>query len=740
MIKDRFSKIRHSRPVPPVARRSRALLWSAAALALIVITSAAFWFFRPKPTSPASSPYPIGYTAPPIVLVSIDTLRADYLSCYGNRGPGTPHIDTMTKGGTLFSQVSAQTPLTLPSHVSFLTSTYPFSNGIEDNGQQLGPSAVTLAEVLKSRGYRTASFVGGFVMDRRFGLDQGFDVYDSPFDPSRQIEVDPEDLKRLGEDVVQAAIRWLTKNGDEPFFLFLHLFDLHTPYNLPPSVQTRFPGPGYDAELSYVDEMLGRFWEFLAERGLLERALIVFTADHGESLGEHGEKTHGYFIYQSTLWVPLIIHWPAGAGPFPAKVEEPISLLGVAPTILHFAGIPQPSEFQGQSLLGLLNQESPSTSEEVYSESLYARDHFGCSALRCLRLGRYKYIEAPQPELYDLAQDPGELHNLYSEQQAMALDYRQRLSSLRSRFHSQQQARSKPPSPEVIARLRSLGYLAGSSPRPVTPEAGPDPKDRIVEYGNYRRAIGLALSGQLKQSNALLERVVAKDPDLLDVRNVLGSNQQKLGQHAEAVKTYRQVLEKDPLNVLAHFNLGVSYSKLNRLDDAIKELQAALAAASTSGRALEQVTAPAEELLGTIWLQRKDYERARLHFEQLLKIAPSSFVAHYNLAWLATREERLDEGVRHLHAALQADPQNAAAHNALGGLYLRQGDLDEAKARFSEAIRLEPKLAWAHYNLGLVLSQKGSRDAAARQFRQALAVEPRFRPARDALKYLRQTQ
>src|SRR5581483_8016493 len=218
--------------------------------------------------------------APPVILISVDTLRADRLSCYGARQQ-TPRIDSLAKGGTLLSQASAQVPLTLPSHLSLLSSTYPFSNGVEDNGQ-VAPVMVTLASVLKGRGYRTAAFVGGFVLDKRFGLDQGFDVYDSPFAAPGDREAEAADLKRLGEDVVRSATEWIGKNAATPFFVFLHLFDLHTPENLPPAVRARFPGPRYEAELAYVDEVLGRFLDFLAQRALLDKALIVFLSDHGE--------------------------------------------------------------------------------------------------------------------------------------------------------------------------------------------------------------------------------------------------------------------------------------------------------------------------------------------------------------------------------------------------------------------------------------------------------------------------
>ena len=223
------------------------------------------------------------------------------------------------------------------------------------------------------------------------------------------------------------------KYSGAPFFVFLHLFDLHTPENLPPAVRARFPGPRYDAELAYVDELLGHFWDDLKQRGLVDKALIVFLSDHGESLGEHRENTHGYFIYQSTLHVPLMIHWPAGSAPAPARIDAPVSLLGVAPTILQFAGVPAPASFQGHSLMPLWKSKS-TTDEEIYSESLYAYHHFQTSSLRSLRVGSHKYIQAPRAELYDLAKDPAERRNLASGQPALALSYRKRLEGLRKRI------------------------------------------------------------------------------------------------------------------------------------------------------------------------------------------------------------------------------------------------------------------------------------------------------------------
>jgi choline-sulfatase len=572
----------------------------------------------------------------PVILISVDTLRADHLSCYGYEKIRTPHFDSLAKGGTLFSAVDTPVPMTLPAHTSLLTSTYPFVHGVEENGQPVRPGAVTLAGVLKSHGYRTAAFIGGYVLDASFGLDQGFDFYDSPFGIHPHPGAEPPDLRRPAETVLRGATEWLSKNTDRPFFVFIHLYDVHEPYS-----------HGYDAQVSYVDEQLGRFWQFLTTKGLANKTLIVLTSDHGESLGEHGEDTHGYFIYQSTLWAPLLIHWPADKGPHAARVDEPASLIDVAPTILQSLSIADPGQFQGRSLL------KPGE-EAVYGESMYARDHLGCSPLRSLRVGRYKYIQAPKPELYDLAKDPGEMHNLYDREKALARSLHERLQST----HNPKRQRGEA-NPEVVARLRSLGYLAGNR-RASNQESGPDPKDRLDEYLRYSRGIMLSSTGRLP----------------------------------EAIREFQQVLKQDPQNALAHFYLAVCYHRSRRLDDSAKELDATLAIAPDYWRA--------EELLGSIWLEKKDYARAREQFTHLLKTVPGDYGAHYNLGILASRDGKWEEALRHLRAAVDADPHSAPAH----------------------------------YRLGIVLLQGKKEREAGQEFRQALAADPDFVEARKALEKL----
>ena len=651
----------------------------------------------------------------PVILISVDTLRADYLSCYQRARDVTSHIDSLAQNGTLFSQVSALVPLTLPSHVAMLTSTYPFVNGVEDNGVPFGAGG-TIATVLKDAGYHTAAFVGGFVLDRRFGLGRGFDVYDSPFDLHKKAVTDAGDLKRPGAQVAEAAMRWLDQNGNSPFFLFLHLYDLHTPYNLPSGVPRRGEA-GYRAELAYVDGVIGNFLAYLERSGLLNKSLVVFTSDHGEGLGEHGETTHGYFIYESTLHVPLIIHWPqTQRSASPQRVDEPASLLDVAPTILDSLGLPRPPSTQGRSLIAARSDD-----REIFSESLYARNHFGCAALRSLRVSHYKYIDAPAPELYDLSTDPLELRNLFSTQTARATAMRTRIVSLISGAPAD---KPRTPSPEAANALRSLGYLSGSTASSRL-ASHIDPKSRIVDFERYGQALALASAGRLAESSRLLSTLSEKLPDVVDIRISLGLNHQQAGDYTKAAQEFQRVLESAPLNAQVHFDLALSYFRLRRLEQAMKELQAALA--------LEPWYTRAEELLAQICLETKDYSAARARLDHLLSIDPESYAAHYNLGVLAAMKGDWAQAELELTSALHTDPTSAEAHNTLGSVFLRRGDLKQARAELEQAIRLEPQFAFAHYNLALVSKKEQKMDEATRELRNALKADPSFHAAKTEL-------
>jgi choline-sulfatase len=570
--------------------------------------------------------------------------------------------------------------------------------------------------VLKDAGYRTAAFVGGFVLDRRFGLSRGFDVYDSPFDLHHKTAVDVGDLKRPADQVAAAAMRWLDQNSSAPFFLFLHFYDLHTPYDRPPDPRLRRGEMGYGAELAYVDRVLGDFLAYLKGRGLLRTALIVFTSDHGEGLGEHRENTHGYFIYQSTLHVPLIVHWPEGLKRVPYdRVDEPASLLDVAPTILEALGLPRSPEMRGRGLI------AGKGAAEIYSESLYPRNHFGCAGLRAVRSGRYKYIDAPNPELYDLSIDPLESRNLYSTEQARAVAMRKRIMSLLANAPA---AKPRSPSPDTVKALRSLGYLSGSS---ATSRLASriDPKERIGDFELYGHALAMASAGQLEESSALLEGLAEKLPDVVDIRTTLGLNDQISGRYAAAAQEFKRVLERAPQNAQAHFDLALCQFRLHRPEEAIQELELTLT--------LEPWYTRAEEMLIDIYLQKKDYAEARTRLQHLLSVDPRSYTAHYDLGVFAATAKNWSEAQRELLSAIHTDPASAEAHNTLGSVYLQTGQLEQAGSELEEAIRLQPEFAWAHYNLALVFKRQQKADDAARELRAALKADPTFPAARAEL-------
>jgi choline-sulfatase len=552
----------------------------------------------------------------PVILISIDTLRADHLGIYGYNKIRTPHIDSFAKDGTLFTQAEAQIPLTLPSHTSLLTSTYPFQNRVEENGERVPNGLVTLASVLRAHGYKTAAFVASDFLDRRYRLDAGFDVYDSPFDLEAAKRANPFSisLRRDGALVVRAALLWLDANRGQPVFVFLHLYDLHTPYTLPEDVAPARGISRYDAQLEYVDQVLGRFQQALVKSGWWQRSLVVFVSDHGEGLGDHQEIDHGYFIYESTLHVPLIIHWPSGLV-YPPLARVPAGLIDVAPTILAILRLPTPPCFEGKSQLGAIKSGESAGASFVYSESMYTYDAFRWAPLRALRLGRYKLIRAPKPELYDLAADPREEHNLIFTKSALAAELQNQLGQVLARYTAKESAPQPTVPPETLAELESVGYLA-AEPGGQRADSGIDPKDRLREFQRYQAA-------------------------LLSLEE---------GHASVALPEFHRIVSEDPQNILARFYLGECYRKTQKAEKALEEWAALLK--------LDPRYAPAAEAFGQYWLERGDYAQARLRFAQVLVLTPDSYTGHFQLAIADEHLGLLTEAYEHLKAACNIVPHD----------------------------------------------------------------------------------
>ena len=422
--------------------------------------------------------------APNVVLITIDTLRADHLGCFGYQQIKTPNIDGLAADGTLFTRAFTTVPVTLPSHATMLTGTYPMLSGMHDfSGNKLSLQQPTLATVLKQSGYATGAVVAAAVLDSRFGLNQGFDFYYDHFDFNRLDEANLDETERPGNQVADQALDWLAKNSQKKFFFWMHLYDPHFPYRPPEPYATEYASHLYDGEIAFADEQVGRLLRFLKDKGLYQNTIIVLSGDHGESLGEHGEKTHGFFIYNATMHVPLIIHLPGKTAA--SKVATPVSLVDLMPTVLAAVGANAPAQVQGRSLLPLVHDESSERERNVYGETFLPRLHFNWSELRGAENTKYHFIDAPRPELYDLAKDPGELHNLFADKKAVADEMRAQLKGLiRENSAGKELADKTGLDPALMERLKAMGYAGFSGGGDVTVSNSdlPDPKDRIVTY------------------------------------------------------------------------------------------------------------------------------------------------------------------------------------------------------------------------------------------------------------------
>lgn len=546
---------------------------------------------------------------PPVILISIDTLRADHLGIYGRPHNPTPHIDSFAENGTFFTQIDSQIPLTLPSHTVLFTSTYPFQNHIEENAEIVPSGVVTLASVLQKNGYHTGAFIGSSLLSRRYGLNKGFETYDSPFFATGEQTAGPYSVRvrRDGALVIHSALNWLTSRQNGPAFAFIHLFDLHTPYAVRGfSGQRLLPNaPGYDAEIQYVDELLGHLKDTLVRRGLWQRSVVIVLADHGESLGDHGETSHGYFAYESTLHVPLIVHWPESDTSHPKKVDEPAGLIDVAPTLLNYLHIAVPTSFAGKNLLDNSNKH------EIYSETAYAHDAFRWAMLCEIRIGETVYISAPHPELYNLQLDPTERKNVIAAHADEARSLKAQLAALLARYSNVHSTATADRSGPSQAALRSLGYIAAGLQH-SNDDSGPDPKDRLPEYQAYEKALTELYSNQA----------------------------------TAAVTGFRNLLAKDPANTLARYYLGESYMKLNQPSEALREWQAAI------GR--DHGYEPALVAMGDIYLVQKLPAKARDAFEQATLLEPMDSEAQLRLAVAEEQLGQTQDANRHIEAACRA--------------------------------------------------------------------------------------
>src|SRR5205807_8525414 len=519
--------------------------------------------------------FAIGYAAlavptasPNVVFITIDTLRPDHLGCYGDKQIRTPNIDTLAADGTRFERAYTAVPVTLPSHTVIFTGTYPTLSGVHDfAANKLSPTQATLASVLKDNGYTTGAVIGSAVLDSRFGLNHGFDFYYDHFDFNRLQESNLDEMERPGNIVADVTLDWLSKNYQKKFFLWMHLYDPHYPYRPPPPYSEQYKDRPYDGEIAFADAQVGRLIEFLKNKGLYQNTLIILSGDHGESLGEHGEKTHGFFIYNATLHVPLIIHLP---GDMHARTgQNLVNLADIMPTVLAALNIQLPAHVQGQSLLPIISPKKEDNARSLYAETFLPRLHFNWSELRGVETANYHFIDAPKPELYDLSKDPGETQNLMSQKKAVAEEMRLKLAALIRDYSAGRELAEKTGlDPALMERLKSLGYagFSGGGNPTVSNRNLPDPKDRIQIYELISDAMSESQHGEYAQSTQKLNAALKTEPDSVAIHYLLGLDYYRMRDYQNSVEHLRKVLQLSPDYALAAFHLGLAYARTGQFD------------------------------------------------------------------------------------------------------------------------------------------------------------------------------
>ena len=655
-----------------------------------------------------------------VLLITIDTLRADHLGSYGYAPAQTPALDALAARGLRFVHAATVAPLTLPAHSSLMTGTFPAYHGVRDNGGfYLGDDQITLAEVLRGRGYRTGGFVAAFVLDRRWGIAQGFDQYYDNFDLAQfRSDMGLDAVQRPGSEVVSHAIEWLDQDHARPFLAWVHLYEPHAPYEPPDAIRARFPPTlvgAYDGEIATADTQVGRLLDHLEKSGRLDRTLVVVLGDHGESLGEHGEEQHGFFVYDADIRIPLII---AGPGIPTRAVSDQVRIVDVMPTVLQILGAAIPAPVQGRSLLPLLRGERLDL--EALSETWYPRHHYGWSELTSLSDGRYHFIAAPRRELYDTLTDPAELHNLASENPGRleALD-----RALRSAV-AQTAARGRPAAPramdpDVEERLRSLGYVASSiSPRALEDRPRPDPKDRIAQYNLLKQAALDSVEGRVDDGIGKVKQALAADPEIVEAYLMLGTMNAKAHRQEASLAAYRKAVEIDPENDSAAFSLALAYKTAGRLDAAEAGFQRVLALSPRDWKSQYQ--------LADIWMQQGHFDRAAatLEHEVDADIEQPTFLTKLGECYIELKQ--YDKAERALTRALSRKADQPVARYDLGLVDEARSDPTRAITDYEGELAHNPKSYRAHFNLAKVLAAAGRPTEALDHFNQAVAANPSF--------------
>jgi arylsulfatase A-like enzyme/Tfp pilus assembly protein PilF len=619
-----------------------------------------------------------------LVVVTLDTTRADRIGCYGAKDVATPHLDALAARGVRFDAAVSPMPLTLPAHATLFTSLLPGAHGVRDNGgYKLSPDTATLAEALHDRGFATGGFVSAFVLDHRWGIAQGFDRYFDDFDLKTQERLAMGEIQRPGNETVDTALAWLGDVKDKRFFAWIHLYDPHAPYEPPEPYRSRYAGRAYDGEIAWTDALVGRIVDEIERLDLSKRTVVLVLADHGESLGEHGEHGHGYYVYEQVAHIPAILASPH-SGLHGRTVADVVRTIDFAPTLLELLGVtPALPAAQGVSLVPLLAEGKP-PARDGYTESFYARFHYGWSELRAVRTKRWHFIEAPKAELYDLERDPGEKDNLAAKELATVDQLRESLAEF-ERESSPQVSATAPveEDEETLRKLASLGYIGGSGDAVVGSWRNlPDPKDRFGVYERMNRIRALVKNEKEDEAIPLLQAVIAEAPEVIDAYYTLANCHYKRKEYAEAKRLYQKTLSMRPDHDYAMIGLADTLVAEGKIDDAI------------SG------------------------------YEHFLGQDPGNAQILYRLAQVQLDAGR-DAGAKaNFLKTLGAEPKTARAEVGLGVVAFRAKDEAGARAALARALAIDPKVRWARYNRALVEEAAGNVPGAIEDYRAEIGEHP----------------
>lgn len=627
---------------------------------------------------------------PPIILISIDTLRSDRLPAYGYRGIATPHLDAFRRDAVLFERAYSHTPLTLPSHATILTGALPSVHGAHDNVGFRMKNIPTLPAQLKTRGYATAGAISAYVLRGATGMSEGFDAYDDVIDRGAG-DKSLGAVQRSGLKTIEIAKQWITSQKEQqPFFYFLHLYEPHAPYEAPEPFRSRYAN-SYDAEVAYSDELLGGLFAFLRERGLYDRSLIVVLSDHGEGLGDHEEDEHGIFLYREAIQVPLLVKLPsqARAG---ETAKTPVGLQDVAPMILG----------------GTIDVKP----RPIYSETWYPRFHFGWSELHSLVDGDEHFIDAPKAELYDLRQDPAERKNILPDRRRRAAAMRAAIAPLKH-----EPAAPSAVDPEEAQKLAALGYIGSGTMTRSGPL--PDPKDRTATFRELRQAFRLQREGSDAAALAKFDRILEQDPEMIDAWDVRSKLLFRMGRTADSIASAKEALRRSPSSTHLAIDLANALLIAGEMEDA--QRHAELALKSDPSRA--------HEILARIALLRGDLTAAESEARLAVDAPGETNAALYTLARVEQKKGRPAEVVRLTGDLLDRLARSGGRplrglHALRGDALARNGDTAAAERAFREELRLFPGDAEAYRGLIVLLASQGRTEEATRLIREFAAASP----------------